>query len=716
MKLNIYKSLVFVAAVSIFINPFFASASLITKLNTPISNNLFGQVLGDSNMVAHNAGTNLIDGSGTIYTITQDGHRRAYSSAGAFLSYTFNVWANVVPINSLDMALPDGGLVAPRDGSIMCADRGQAKGTCYVVTQGKLAGFTNLNSFVRQGYNFNIAIVGDVSFLPITDPVDEYSNTHKPGAWINIDGTIYLVKADGLLGVTSANILESWGVNFMNVVTALPGDRNLQVVGLLGQKVSGWLNPLSAEPYYSGADFDKNYNYTPTPNTADFIIDNVHLSTTDVVANMPVVLTFSIKNIGSVSGVRPKYQFLHNPTALSAVISTVGCYSDTVLNPGSVCTDSWTLVFSQVGNEHINFTVNSPDENGAVKIESNYSNNKSTLDFIVRAAGVNDSFIEIKELYNKSGKVGELYQAYVGVKATLVDLSVNYISLYISGLLPEGVVAVSECTKESFRTTYNFECGLIIAGVPRQQGQFPVQIKAIAPTGQTGNANVNIVINSSTTTLPAFSITSPIGGEKISQGQPLTVSWNGGNDNTSVQFILVREWAPGQVPEIVYGDPFENKELKNASSSLGGSYTVTIPYSVVAGKYFIFGCLSNSLNLNDCTATYITKIPIEINGNTTASYYKDSKRLSDIRQLATALELYYNDANTYPTNLSLLVPIYLGQIPTPPSPPDGTCSSSQNNYTYTYINASNYNLNFCFGSTVGGYSAGIHVLSAYGIQ
>lgn len=94
----------------------------------------------------------------------------------------------------------------------------------------------------------------------------------------------------------------------------------------------------------------------------------------------------------------------------------------------------------------------------------------------------------------------------------------------------------------------------------------------------------------------------------------------------------------------------------------------------------------------------------------------DPRRLADIRQLASALELYFNDNNSYPTGgLFQLAPNYITVVPSAPTPAGGSCSQSQNSYTY-YSSGSSYQLSFCLGASTSGYSAGVHVLSPAGIQ
>jgi prepilin-type N-terminal cleavage/methylation domain-containing protein len=101
---------------------------------------------------------------------------------------------------------------------------------------------------------------------------------------------------------------------------------------------------------------------------------------------------------------------------------------------------------------------------------------------------------------------------------------------------------------------------------------------------------------------------------------------------------------------------------------------------------------------------------------------RDAKRLADVRQMASALEIFFNDFNSYPTNssTSLLVPNYIGLTPTAPTPADGTCTPTTNAYTYTSPNysgsAPTFSLTFCLGATTGGYSAGVRTLTQSGIQ
>lgn len=98
---------------------------------------------------------------------------------------------------------------------------------------------------------------------------------------------------------------------------------------------------------------------------------------------------------------------------------------------------------------------------------------------------------------------------------------------------------------------------------------------------------------------------------------------------------------------------------------------------------------------------------------------RDAKRLADIRQVATALELYFDTNSGYPATAAFaagISPTYLGTIPVAPLPVDGTCTGAQNTYTYTSTVTNAYTYTFCLGAATGGLAAGVHTLSQAGIQ
>ena len=96
---------------------------------------------------------------------------------------------------------------------------------------------------------------------------------------------------------------------------------------------------------------------------------------------------------------------------------------------------------------------------------------------------------------------------------------------------------------------------------------------------------------------------------------------------------------------------------------------------------------------------------------------RDAKRLADVRQIASALELYFNDNSTYPGAMASLTPTYMTSLPTYPGPTDTPCVAGNATYAYTQLTSgSTYQLVFCVSATTGGLGAGTHTLSQGGIQ
>lgn len=94
--------------------------------------------------------------------------------------------------------------------------------------------------------------------------------------------------------------------------------------------------------------------------------------------------------------------------------------------------------------------------------------------------------------------------------------------------------------------------------------------------------------------------------------------------------------------------------------------------------------------------------------NSARAKSRDVKRMIDMRVVATELELYNNDHQSYPDSLS--------NLPTAPQPADGSCTQEKNAYQYILIDPQHYQVNFCLGQFTQGYSAGPHILTERGIQ
>lgn len=109
---------------------------------------------------------------------------------------------------------------------------------------------------------------------------------------------------------------------------------------------------------------------------------------------------------------------------------------------------------------------------------------------------------------------------------------------------------------------------------------------------------------------------------------------------------------------------------------------------------------------------------------------KDAKRLADVRQYMSALELYYNTNNSYPVQATAqaLVPGittgagllatggFISAFQAAPLPVGGTCTVAQNTYTYTSANGAIYSITFCLGAATGAYAAGLRTAGPNGIR
>ncbi|NCN99571.1 prepilin-type N-terminal cleavage/methylation domain-containing protein [Candidatus Falkowbacteria bacterium] len=110
--------------------------------------------------------------------------------------------------------------------------------------------------------------------------------------------------------------------------------------------------------------------------------------------------------------------------------------------------------------------------------------------------------------------------------------------------------------------------------------------------------------------------------------------------------------------------------------------------------------------------------------NTARARARDAKRVADVKQIQTALEMYFNDAGIYPSAATSGSPVlygsntYLAAIPTPPTPAnDGSCTTPDPAYTYVQDGSgASYHITYCLGAQTGGVSAGWHTATPAGIQ
>jgi uncharacterized protein (TIGR02145 family)/prepilin-type N-terminal cleavage/methylation domain-containing protein len=106
---------------------------------------------------------------------------------------------------------------------------------------------------------------------------------------------------------------------------------------------------------------------------------------------------------------------------------------------------------------------------------------------------------------------------------------------------------------------------------------------------------------------------------------------------------------------------------------------------------------------------------------------RDAKRVADVKQIQTALELYFNDNDRFPTaaefNSGSITSqtdngavTYMLNVPEAPNPPDGSCSTSTNAFTYSVnTEGTSYTLSYCIGNRTGDLSSGDKCLTRDGM-
>jgi hypothetical protein len=137
------------------------------------------------------------------------------------------------------------------------------------------------------------------------------------------------------------------------------------------------------------------------------------------------------------------------------------------------------------------------------------------------------------------------------------------------------------------------------------------------------------------------------------------------------------------------------------------------------------GTIQLKLNLSDFGKSVKIDAPADARDVTSAT--RDARRVTDVRQMQTAFELFYNDNGRYPVSANGLPSLtdggqyklssYLSTLPTPSTPADGNCTEAQNKYTYQQLNSGrDYQLTFCLGSGASGLAAGSHTASSSGLK
>ena len=110
---------------------------------------------------------------------------------------------------------------------------------------------------------------------------------------------------------------------------------------------------------------------------------------------------------------------------------------------------------------------------------------------------------------------------------------------------------------------------------------------------------------------------------------------------------------------------------------------------------------------------------------------RDAKRIADVKQIQTALELYYNEVGEYPASVTPGAPIiapttnnvYLAAVPASPEPIDGSNCRLGTDKAYTYARQAtsgtggSYTLQYCLGATINNITGNVlQIASPAGIK
>ena len=179
----------------------------------------FGGLLTVAGAVeAHPAGTLVLSGS-TVWHISDDGSmRHGVDSLAKFLSNRYS-FASVVPANSADLALPDGGLLGWGSGVLF-----NDAGTVYQVSGGMKYGFTSAAAFTGSGFSFANVVNASLAGVPAGSNISDASMAHKEGTFVVSAGTVWRITATGRQGIPQPGVLYSWGAGFKDVVAANSAD------------------------------------------------------------------------------------------------------------------------------------------------------------------------------------------------------------------------------------------------------------------------------------------------------------------------------------------------------------------------------------------------------------------------------------------------------------------------------------------------------------
>ena len=255
----------------------------------------------------------------------------------------------------------------------------------------------------------------------------------------------------------------------------------------------------------------------------------------------------------------------------------------------------------------------------------------------------------------------------------------------------------------------------------------------VVPNFNSEMSNVSVAMNQVKGAIVAVDLAVTNNSEAIIDSQFLNLSYvadiHQGNDfyNTTPTLLLAESyplWGTYKIPahtSKVIRVGFLIKENTDEVYLMYGNFKSlleslnTNPIKLAVGSIDV-----NFENKTITVSTSTNPIPNQTGPSIDTSAGRDSQRLKDINKIASAIDSYVSNASDQrlpvlvPTSLSKLIPLYLSSVPQSPTPPDGDCTVSNNQYVYQTIDAKRYLLKLCLGDTNGPYKKDVNLVGEFG--
>jgi hypothetical protein len=193
---------------------------------------------GSASVPSGLSSVSLVDASGTLYLVS-GGQRYGVTDPGILRSYGLS-FADASPATPGELASPVAGNVPPAAGSLV---RTSSDPTVYLVSSdGSRHAFTSAQVFAGLGFRFSSVLTvtaPELSAQPVGSPIASGAAAHPAGADVSSRGTVYWIGPDSQRHpYPSLAAYNSWHLSgdFSTVVPANPADLSLPVGTAVGER------------------------------------------------------------------------------------------------------------------------------------------------------------------------------------------------------------------------------------------------------------------------------------------------------------------------------------------------------------------------------------------------------------------------------------------------------------------------------------------------